>query len=123
MPEVRRTSEARVDASLFATWIALKRMAKPACCYAGWTPFGLAWLATGKGWMSELGRNAGGTGARLAARLAALNGVAPEPVCHIIFRSTRRIDGTQIAGYTVPDEPGPLDAEGLEAWLGRQPTS
>jgi hypothetical protein len=64
-----------------------------------------------------------GTGARLSARLVALNGVAPDPVHYVLFRSTRRIDGTQVEGYSVADEVARMDATGLDAWLARQPTS
>lgn len=46
-----------------------------------------------------------------------------EPAYHVIFRWTRRVDGTLIESHTVPDEPGPLDADAVEAWFGRQPTS
>ncbi|MEJ0018110.1 MAG: hypothetical protein WDN25_16380 [Acetobacteraceae bacterium] len=73
--------------------------------------------------MSSAGSGGGGTGARLAARLVALRGVAPDPVRHVIFRSTRRIDGTLVEGYSVPGETALLDTPGLENWLARQQSS
>lgn len=41
------------------------------------------------------------TGPRLTARLLALKGVAPDPVLHIVFRSTRRVDGSLMEGYFI----------------------
>ena len=43
--------------------------------------------------MTTAGRGEVWTGTQLAARLVALNGVAPKPVQYIIFRSTRYADG------------------------------
>jgi len=57
------------------------------------------------------------TGPRLTARLIALKGVAPDPVLHIIFRSTRRVDGSLLEGYVVAGETQPIEAAGLEDWL------
>jgi len=57
------------------------------------------------------------TGPRLAARLVALNGAAPDPVQQVIFRSTRRSDGTMLEGYHVPGESRLLDEAGLNDWL------
>jgi hypothetical protein len=59
------------------------------------------------------------TGPRLAARLVALNGAAPDPVQQVIFRSTRRADGTIQDGYHVPDQPQALDEAELNDWLTR----
>jgi hypothetical protein len=59
------------------------------------------------------------TGPRLAARLVALNGVAPDPVQQVIFRSSRRADGSLTEGYAVPGEEQPLDEAALELWLTR----
>ena len=57
------------------------------------------------------------TGRRLTARLIALKGVAPDPVLHVIFRSTRRVDGSLLDGYVVIGEPHPLETGDLEDWL------
>jgi hypothetical protein len=57
------------------------------------------------------------TGPRLTARLIALKGVAPDPVLHVIFRSTRRGDGSLVEGYVVAGEAEPLAADALEDWL------
>jgi hypothetical protein len=48
---------------------------------------------------------------------AAREGEAPEPVHHVIFRSTRRDDGALIEGYQAPDESGLLTPAALEIWL------
>ena len=60
------------------------------------------------------------TGSQLAARLAALNGAAPEPSQHIVFRATRHADGRISAFYRVPGEPRPLAAGALNLWLSRR---
>jgi hypothetical protein len=57
------------------------------------------------------------TGPRLTARLIALKGVAPTPVLHVIFRSTRRADGSLLEGYQGPGEPQPIAANDFEHWL------
>lgn len=57
------------------------------------------------------------TGPRLTARLIALKGVAPDPVLHIVYRSTRRVDGSLLEGYLIGNEPPPLDADALDDWL------
>src|SRR5579859_7802756 len=57
------------------------------------------------------------TGPRLTARFVALKGIAPEPVVHIVFRITRRADGTTVENFTVPEEPHPLDPQAAENWL------
>lgn len=65
--------------------------------------------------------NAGENGKvhRLAARLVALDGVAPDPVAHLIFRSTRRPDGSLVEGYYLPGETAPVDNAALQGWLVR----
>lgn len=57
------------------------------------------------------------TGPGLTARFAALQGVAPDPAVHVIFRSTRRGDGSLTEGYLVPGELQPLAADTLGTWL------
>ena len=57
------------------------------------------------------------TGPRLTARLLALKGVAPDPVLHIVFRSTRRVDGSLMEGYFIGHESHPLGADALDNWL------
>jgi hypothetical protein len=57
------------------------------------------------------------TGPRLTARLIALKGVAPTPVLHVIFRSTRRVDGSLVEGYHAPGEPRPIAADDVEHWI------
>jgi hypothetical protein len=59
------------------------------------------------------------TGPRLAARLVALNGAAPEPIQHVLYRSTRQADGTLAEGYAVPGESRPLKDAALDFWLAR----
>lgn len=59
------------------------------------------------------------TGPQLAAHLASLNGVAPEPACYVVFRATRRADGTEQAVYEVPEEARSLDPEDWPKWLRR----
>ena len=60
------------------------------------------------------------TGPRLTARFIALKGIAPEPAVHIVFRSTRRVDGTTLESYAVPDEAQPLEPEAAETWIDSQ---
>lgn len=57
------------------------------------------------------------TGPRLTARLTALRGVAPDPVLHVVFRSTRRVDGSLLEGYLIANESQRLDAAALDDWL------
>lgn len=64
---------------------------------------------------AEDGENS--TGPRLTARLIALNGVAPDPVLHLIFRSTHRGDGSLTEGYLAAGEHQPLAADALDTWL------
>jgi hypothetical protein len=63
------------------------------------------------------------TGPRLTARLIALKAAAPDPVAHVIFRSTHHGDGSLTEGYLVAGELQPLAAEALDTWLNiRHPT-
>ncbi len=72
-----------------------------------------------EGSMKTAGRGEVWTGPQLAARLVASNGVAPEPVQHVIFRSTRQPDGKQLEGYEVPGEKRRLNNAALDFWLAR----
>jgi hypothetical protein len=69
--------------------------------------------------MTTAGRGEVWTGTQLAARLVALNGVAPEPVQYIIFRSTRHADGRVEEGHNVPNEKRRLNDPALDFWLAR----
>lgn len=44
-------------------------------------------------------------------------GAAPDPAVHVIFRSTRRADGSLTEGYLVPGESEPLPSDALDTWL------
>src|SRR6185437_1304528 len=59
------------------------------------------------------------SGPQLAAQLASLHGVAPEPVCYAVFRATRRADGCEQAVYEVPEEASALAPESWPSWLRR----
>jgi hypothetical protein len=59
------------------------------------------------------------TGPQLAAQLASLDGVAPEPVCYVVFRVTRRADGSEQSAYEVPEEARGLDPRDWPKWLQR----
>jgi hypothetical protein len=59
------------------------------------------------------------TGLQLTARLVALNGAAPEPAQHVIFRATRQADGTLVEGYDIPGEKRQRDSPALDFWLAR----
>ena len=59
------------------------------------------------------------TGTQLTARLVALKGAAPEPVQHVIFRSTRRADGSTVEGYDIPGEKRQRNPSALDDWLTR----
>jgi hypothetical protein len=59
------------------------------------------------------------TGPRLAAQLVALNGAAPDPVQHVIYRATRLAEGTEEEGYAIPGEQKRLKDEALDLWLAR----
>ena len=69
--------------------------------------------------MTTAGRGEVWTGTQLAARLVALNGVAPKPVQYIIFRSTRYADGRVVEGHEVPGEKRRLNDPALDFWLAR----
>lgn len=58
-----------------------------------------------------------GTAPGMAARLIALKGVAPAPVLHVIYRATRRADGSLIEGYHAAGETSPIAASTFEDWL------
>ena len=59
------------------------------------------------------------TGPRLAAHLASLNGKAPNPSCYVVFRVTRRQDGSVRRCYHVPEEAHPLEETDWRRWLHR----
>jgi hypothetical protein len=59
------------------------------------------------------------TGPQLTARLVALNGAAPEPVQHVIFRSTQRADGSLVEGYNIPGGKRQHSSAALDFWLAR----
>jgi hypothetical protein len=69
--------------------------------------------------MPTAGSGEGWTGPRLAAQLVALNGAAPDPVRHVIYRATRLADGTAEEGYAVPGEHKRLQDDALDFWLAR----
>ncbi|HUN42913.1 MAG TPA: hypothetical protein VMU81_21685 [Acetobacteraceae bacterium] len=69
--------------------------------------------------MNTAGRSEDWTGAQLAERLASLQGVAPEPVEHVIGRVTLHADGHETRLYHVVDEPAPLPQADLPQWLTR----
>jgi len=60
------------------------------------------------------------TGPQLAAHLVALNGVVPDPVEHVVFRSTRHADGKLVEFYDVPGEQRGLNASALDFRLARR---
>jgi hypothetical protein len=55
---------------------------------------------------------------QLAASLLVLDGAAPAPEQHIVFRSTTRGD-VEVAGYELPGEPAGADQAALRRWLLR----
>ncbi len=57
------------------------------------------------------------TGPQLTARLVALNGAAPEPIQHVLFRATRQADGSMVEGYDIPGEKRQRDSAALDFWL------
>ncbi len=69
--------------------------------------------------MDTAGRGKDWGGPQLAARLAALEGVAPEPVEFVVCRFSTQADGSETQVYQVADEPGPLRRSELPQWLGR----
>ena len=70
--------------------------------------------------MNTAGRTEEWNGPRLAARLADLNGVAPEPAEHVVYRSTRRPDGRETTSWQIADETGVLNESQLAEWLARR---
>jgi hypothetical protein len=58
-------------------------------------------------------------GPQLAARLAALEGVAPEPVEYVVCRITTLPNGEETTLFHVADEVEPLPQANLPAWLAR----
>ena len=70
--------------------------------------------------MNTAGRGKDWDGPQLAARLAALEGVAPEPVEYVVGRITTHPDGAETQVYLVADEPGPLRQADLPRWLARR---
>jgi hypothetical protein len=70
--------------------------------------------------MNNAGRSEEWNGPRLAARLADLNGVAPEAAEHVVFRSTRRADGREITCWKIANESGVLNEAELADWLARR---
>ncbi|HVC62617.1 MAG TPA: hypothetical protein VND19_19905 [Acetobacteraceae bacterium] len=69
--------------------------------------------------MNTAGRGEDWSGPQLAARLAALEGVAPEPVEHVVCRITTQSDGRETHLYQVADDPRPLRQDELPRWLAR----
>ena len=69
--------------------------------------------------MDTAGRGRDWDGPQLAARLAALEGVAPEPVEFVVCRVTTLPDGRETQVFYVADEPVPLRQAELPQWLGR----
>jgi hypothetical protein len=67
--------------------------------------------------MSGNGANEIWTAPRLAARLAALRGLAPAPSCYVVWRATTQPNEAEIAGYELPGEPGRWDEQVFEQWL------
>jgi hypothetical protein len=69
--------------------------------------------------MNTAGRGRDWNGPQLAARLAALEGVAPEPVAFVVCRITTQPDGIETQVYQVADEPAPLRQAELPSWMAR----
>ena len=69
--------------------------------------------------MDTGGRGKDWNGPQLAARLAALNGVAPEPVAYIVCRVTTQPDGREAQIYQAAGEPEQLHQADLPHWLAR----
>jgi len=70
--------------------------------------------------MTSSGRDEVSAGPQLAAHLVALKGVAPDPVQHVVFRSTRHVDGKLVEFYDIPGEQRGLNASALDFWLARR---
>jgi hypothetical protein len=60
------------------------------------------------------------TDPQLVARLIALRGVAPRPVVHVVFRSTRRADGELTEGFEITGEAPLPGADALDTWVARR---
>ena len=71
--------------------------------------------------MSNSGENDIWTAPQLAARLAALKGVAPAPTCHVIYRATMGAatgaDQRDVSGYVLPGEAERRDEAFFGQWL------
>ena len=63
------------------------------------------------------------TDPQLVARLIALRGVAPRPVVHVVFRSTRRVDGELTEGFEIAGEAPLPGADALDSWVARRTCS
>ena len=70
--------------------------------------------------MTTAGRNRVWTAQQVAARLAALNGLAPEPVQYVGYRDRTHADGTQETGYELAGEAHLLSPAAFEFWLARR---
>ena len=70
--------------------------------------------------MNIAGRSEEWDGPRLAARLADLNGVAPEAAEHLVFRSTQQADGRQTTCWQIADDSGALHEGDVADWLSRR---
>src|ERR1035441_339632 len=70
--------------------------------------------------MANAGRSEDWSGPQLTARLAALNGVAPDPVEYVVFRATRRLDARETTAWQVADASGTLTEAELAHWLARR---
>ena len=69
--------------------------------------------------MDTAGQAGDWNGPQLVARLAALDGVAPEPVEFVVCRVTTSPDGHKAPIFYVADEPGALREADLPQWLGQ----
>ena len=71
--------------------------------------------------MNNFDENEIWTAPQLAARLAALKGVAPRPACHVIYRATIRpgsgAERREWSGYELPEEAERRDERFFEHWL------
>ena len=70
--------------------------------------------------MTSSGRGEVWPGQQLAAHLVALQGVAPAPVEHVVFRSTRHADGKLVEFYEVPGEKRGMNPSALDFWLAQR---
>jgi hypothetical protein len=69
--------------------------------------------------MDTGGRGKDWNGPQLAARLAALNGVAPEPVEYVVCRFTTQPNGHETRLFQAADEPEPMQQADLPHWRER----